>query len=120
MELRRRRQEFRRVEKIPDQAGGGVLRPRAAPSNISTPKTSSTTPQIMLMLTPARYLDDGVSAADHAVANEQHADEREHEADWPANIESHKVSSFCFLVYQKMMFKMTHAMISTVPTMGGR
>ena len=33
-------------------------------------------------------------SADRAVNGEQHADEREHEADWPANIESHKFSFF--------------------------
>ena len=75
------------------QADGGVLPPRTAPSSISTPKTRSTTPQMMLMFMPTPHRIGGI---DGAVADEQHADEREHEADWPANIESHKVSSFCF------------------------
>ena len=99
------------------QAGGGVFRPRAAPSSISTPNTSSTTPQIRLML----MLSERWRAAPLTSAGDQQqrADEREHEADWPANIESHKfVPSFQF--YQKMMFKMTQAMSSTVPTTAGR
>ena len=72
---------------------------------------------MMLMLTPTRTESAALSGT---VADEQHADEREHEANWPANIESHKVSSFRLLVHQKMMFKMMHAMSSTVPTTGGR
>ena len=55
----------------------------------------------------------------HAVNGEQHANEREHEADWPANIESHKISSFR-LVYQKITFRITQQINSTMPTTAGR
>src|ERR1035437_1083004 len=61
-----------------------------------------------------------VRPVDETGDGQQNADEGEHKANWPADIESHKVSSFRFSVYQKMMFKMTHAMISTVPTIAGR
>ena len=53
--------------------------------------------------------------------DEQHADEREHEADRPANIESHKfIFGLVVLVYQKMMFRMTQPISSTMPTTAGR
>src|ERR1035438_649133 len=62
-----------------------------------------------------------VRGIDRAEADEQHADEREHEADWPADVESHKISLFLWLmVHQKIKFRMTQAASSTVPTTAGR
>ncbi len=61
-----------------------------APKSMPTPKTNSTMPQMRLMLMPSewRYISTSEPVA-APIDGEEHAEEREHDANWPANIESH-------------------------------
>ena len=86
---------------------------------MTTPKTSRTTPQHRLMLMPSERLYISASEpVDGAVAGEQRADEREHEADWPANIESHKFVPF--VESRRMMLSTTQQSSRMTPSTAGR
>ena len=77
----------------PPPAAGGLALPRLAKKSMQAPKTSSTTPQTRLMLMPSeRWYICVVGPGQEAVDGHQETDQREHEADWPADIESHSVS----------------------------